>query len=103
LELWLDGVQHRRLAHIQEKLNKRLQTLYRFKNVYDLAHETLELCNLILKCKRGWIGQLNRTGSHIEGLAAFGPGLGLKIARSQIELVLRHDYLDDAIKQKNLL
>jgi len=100
LELWLDGVQHKRLAHIQEKLNKRLQTLYRFKNVFDLAHETLELCNLILKCKRGWIGQLNRTGSHIEGLAAFGPGLGLKIARSQIELVLRHDYLDDAIKQK---
>jgi signal transduction histidine kinase len=43
---------------------------------------------------------MNRSGSHIEGLAAFGPGVGLKLARSQLELILRHDYLDDAIRDK---
>lgn len=52
-------------------------------------------------CRRMWLGVINEQGSHIVGQAGVGPGLSNQIIGVQIELDLRHDFLDEALSNKH--
>ncbi|MCS6893237.1 MAG: ATP-binding protein [Deltaproteobacteria bacterium] len=86
-----------RLIKYQMSLNRQLSKLWSIKNIFDLGSSVLELVSKIMPSKRGWFGVLSTNRTHIEGVAGFGAGVGLKLSRSQVELVLRHDYLDEAV------
>lgn len=84
----------------QRTINKHLSKLWSLKNLYDLGQKALEVATTFLPSVRGWIGVVNSQKTHLEGIGGFGPGVGLRVSRSQVELVLRHDYLDEAIREK---
>lgn len=87
-----------KLINIQKNLNKSLSKLWSSRNRFDIGVIALDIFKRVIKAKRGWLGVINSQRTHVEGIAGFGPGIGLTIARSQVELLLRHDYFDEAIK-----
>ncbi|MCS6961552.1 MAG: ATP-binding protein, partial [Deltaproteobacteria bacterium] len=102
LEIAAQTYSQRRMVRSQFLLNKYLSKLWTLKSVYDVGQKALEIAGKIIPSLRGWIGVANTQRTHIEGIAGFGPGVGLRLARSQVELVLRHDYLDQAIHEKKI-
>lgn len=50
--------------------------------------------------KRAWFGIMNNQGTHLVGQAGMGPGVRQPIKDVQIELGLRHDFLDEALDTK---
>jgi PAS domain S-box-containing protein len=50
--------------------------------------------------KRAWFGIMNNQGTHIVGQAGMGPGIRQPLRDVQIELGLRHDFLDEALDTK---
>lgn len=64
----------------------------------EIAEHSFPIIQEEFPCKRIWIGITNEQRTHIAGQAATGPGMRAAIARAQIELELRHDYLDDALR-----
>jgi PAS domain S-box-containing protein len=84
-----------------------------FAALYRLSHELSRLSrgqeigeHLFLNiqqqfaCKRAWFGIMNNQGTHIVGQAGMGPGIRQPIKDVQIELGLRHDFLDEALDSK---
>lgn len=89
----------------ERRQSDALAFLYRLSHVvsqYQTSKEIAEAAFPILQeeiaCKRMWMGVLNEQGTHMVGQAGIGPGLRRNIINVQIELDLRHDALDDAIK-----
>lgn len=66
----------------------------------EVAEHAFPVIQEELSCKRIWLGVVNESRTHIAGQAGFGPGLRGAIVRSQIELDLRHDFLDEAIRTR---
>ena len=84
-----------------------LAFLYRLSHVVsqcltpqEIAESAFPIIQEETPCKRMWLGVLNDQGTVIAGQSAIGPGMRSSIAKVQIELELRHDYLDKAIKSK---
>ncbi len=66
----------------------------------DVSENALPILQAEFACKRMWIGVLNEQGTHIVGQGGFGPGVRGALINVQIELDLRHDFFDDAIRTK---
>ena len=66
----------------------------------DLARHAFPVIREELGCRRMWLGIVNEARTHIVGQAAYGPGIRRRLARVQIELNLRHDFLDEAVQQR---
>lgn len=64
----------------------------------EIAEHSFPIIQEEFPCKRIWIGTTNEQRTHIAGQAATGPGMRAAIARAQIELELRHDFLDEALR-----
>ena len=66
----------------------------------DVAHHAFPIMQRELACKRMWMGVLNEQGTHIVGQGGFGPGIRGPILNIQIELDLRHDFFDEALRSR---
>lgn len=64
----------------------------------DIATHSFPIIDEEIPCKRMWLGITNDQGTHIVGQAGFGPGVDDRIQNVQIELALRHDFLDQALE-----
>ncbi|NLF24900.1 MAG: GAF domain-containing protein [Deltaproteobacteria bacterium] len=53
-----------------------------------------------LACKRIWFATLNEQGTHLVGQGGIGPGMRRGISNLQIALEDRHDFLDEALREK---
>lgn len=87
---------------------KRVSVLYRLSSELSRVHSEVEVVESAFKliseeipAKRLWLGVMNDQKTHIVGIAGSGQGMKLAVSRSQVELSLRHDYLDEAIKEKS--
>ncbi|RMG40363.1 MAG: GAF domain-containing protein [Candidatus Dadabacteria bacterium] len=79
------------------RLSHELSTLFTPK---EIAEHAFPIIQEELACKRMWLGVVNESGSHIVGQGGVGPGIRKRIIDLQIELDLRHDYLDRALQTK---
>jgi PAS domain S-box-containing protein len=91
----------------ERKTSDALAFLYRLSHVLaqyltpkDIAENAFPIIQEEIPCKRMWFGVLNDQGTVIAGQSAIGPGMRSSIARIQIELDLRHDFLDEALKNR---
>ena len=95
-------------SYVTEKQHaSSLKTLYRLSHeltklfsVREIVEHALPIIQEELACKRMWMGIMNEQNSHLVGQAGYGPGIRKSITNLQIELSLRHDFLDEAIKTK---
>lgn len=81
-------------------LYKLTHTLGQHQTPREIAEHAFPILQEEIPCRRMWLGVLNEQGTHIVGQAGFGPGIRRQIVNIQIELDLQHDFLDDALKQK---
>lgn len=82
------------LYRLSHELSQYLTQAEVVQQAFKILHEELA-------CKRMWLGVLNEQKTHIVGQAGFGPGVRKPVIELQIELSLRHDYLDQAIRSKS--
>lgn len=66
----------------------------------EMGEHALPIIQRELPCRRMWLGVINEQGTHIVGQAGLGSGMRRHILNIQIELDLRHDFLDEAIKTR---
>ena len=69
-------------------------------NMKEAVQNALPVIQEELVCKRMWLGIINDQGTHIVGQAGSGPGIRKHIIDLQIELGVRHNFLDDALRTK---
>ena len=74
--------------------------LSKYTNPKEIAQHSFPLIQKHFACKRMWFGVLNEQATHIMGMAGFGPAVRRRIIDIQIELYLRHDFLDEALSNK---
>lgn len=72
--------------------------LAKYRTPREMAEHAFPILQQEFTLRRGWFGVTNEQGTHIVGKAGFGTGLRRKLQEVQIELNLRHDFLDEAIK-----
>ncbi|MEZ4755107.1 MAG: GAF domain-containing protein [Bdellovibrionota bacterium] len=80
-------------------------TLYRLshelaKAPEDIASHAFPIIQEEISCKRMWLGIINEQGTHLAGKGGFGPGIRKGVIDLQVELDLRHDFLDEALSTK---
>ncbi|MCB0330290.1 MAG: GAF domain-containing protein, partial [Bdellovibrionales bacterium] len=66
----------------------------------EIGEHVFSIIQQEFACKRLWFGILNNQATHIMGQAGFGPGIRQQVKEVQVELGLRHDFLDEAIRTK---
>ncbi|MCB0320031.1 MAG: GAF domain-containing protein, partial [Bdellovibrionales bacterium] len=66
----------------------------------EIGEHVFSLLQQDFACRRLWFGVVNNQGTHIVGQAGFGPGIRQQLREIQIELGLRHDFLDEAVRSK---
>jgi len=74
--------------------------LSRYTTVKEISDNALPILSDYLNASRMWIGVLNDAGTHIVGQSAYGSMMNASIAGLQIELSLKHQFLDEAIQKK---
>lgn len=91
----------------QRKQASSFAALYRLSHeltsrfsLSEIAERSFAILHEELACKRIWLGVINEQGTHLVGQGGFGPGIRKKICDLQVELSLRHDFLDQAISMK---
>ncbi len=84
-----------------------LAVLYRTSHALTKVHSPEEAAQCLfpliqneLACKRMWMGVLNNQGTHVVGCGGMGPGISEALSRIQIELNLRHDFIDEALRSR---
>ena len=89
----------------EKQQSKYMTLLYRISHelskyltAKEIAQHSIPLIQKQFACKRIWIGVINEQASHLVGMAGFGPGIRQRLIDMQIELYLRHDFLDEALK-----
>lgn len=75
--------------------------LSRYTSVKEISDHALPILSEYLNASRMWIGVLNDSGTHIVGQSALGPMMNSTIAGLQIELSLKHQFLDEAVQTKS--
>ena len=93
-------VRERRQASALSALYQLSHELSKQLTLREVAEQSFTVIRGELNCKRGWFGMLNEQGTHIVGLAGFGAGVTKAIIDKQLELKLRHDFIDVAIRTK---
>lgn len=95
------------LFESERQHNQSLSALYRisheltkYRTPKEIAEHAFPILRQEFTLKRGWLGVLNEQGTHLVGKAGFGHGLRRKLQEVQIELTLRHDFLDEALKNQ---
>lgn len=85
--------------------NQSLSALYRishelskYRTPREMADQAFPILQHEFTLKRAWFGVLNEQGTHLIGQAGFGVGLKRQLQEVQIELTLRHEFLDEALK-----
>ncbi len=89
----------------ERRHTESLSALYRlshelgkYRSVREIAENAFPILEQEFALRRGWLGIMNDQGTHIVGQAGFGPGVKKRLQQVQVELSLRHDFLDDAIR-----
>ncbi|MCI5065033.1 GAF domain-containing protein [bacterium] len=85
------------LVGVLYRLTHDISRLYRLP---EIGESLFSVLTKEFSCKRLWFGVLNNQGTHIAGQAALGPGIPKRITEVQVELGLRHDFLDEAVQTK---
>ncbi|MCO6430211.1 MAG: GAF domain-containing protein [Deltaproteobacteria bacterium] len=98
---------HAESYYVEKQQADSLAILYRishelskYVSAKEVAERAFPLIQRELACRRMWLGVLNEQGTHIVGQAGMGPGIRRRIVNVQIELYLRHDFLDEALRTK---
>ena len=99
------AVRQTELFDIERQQSQALGALYRishelakYRTPREIAEHAFPILQQEFTLRRGWFGVMNEQGTHIVGKAGFGTGIRRKLQEVQIELSLRHDFLDEAIK-----
>jgi len=99
------AVQQAEMFDIQGRHNASLSALYRlshelskYRSPREIAEHAFPVLQQEFALKRGWFGVMNEQGTHIVGKAGFGTGIRRQLQEVQIELSLRHDFLDKAVQ-----
>jgi PAS domain S-box-containing protein len=94
----------------ERRHSESLSALYRlshelgkYRSIREIAENAFPLLEQEFGLKRGWLGVMNEQGTHVMGQTGFGPGVKKKLQQVQIELALRHDFFDDAIRTQRPL
>ncbi len=72
--------------------------LSKYATPKEIAQHSIPLIQKQFACKRIWVGVMNEQSTHLVGMAGFGPGVRQRLIDMQIELYLRHDFLDEALR-----
>jgi PAS domain S-box-containing protein len=93
------------LLDTERQQSQTLGALYRishelakYRTPREIAEHAFPILQQEFTLRRGWFGVTNEQGTHIVGKAGFGTGIRRKLQEVQIELNLRHDFLDEALK-----
>lgn len=93
------------LLDAERQQSQTLGALYRishelakYRTPREMAEHAFPILQQEFTLRRGWFGVTNEQGTHLVGKAGFGTGIRRKLQEVQIELNLRHDFLDEAIK-----
>jgi len=89
-------------AHISV-LYRLSHELSKYLTPREIAEHSFPIIQEEIPFKRIWLGITNEQRTHIAGQAASGPGMRAAIARAQIELELRHDFLDEALRTQRTI
>lgn len=90
----------KRQANSLAALYRLSHELSQYLTVEEVSQHAFKILHEVLACKRMWLGVMNEQRTHIKGLAGFGPGIRKPLIDLQIELNLRHDFLDDALSRR---
>ncbi|MCB0353129.1 MAG: GAF domain-containing protein [Bdellovibrionales bacterium] len=93
-------VAEKRQADSLAVLYRLSHELSRLFHPREVAQQAFAIVQEELACKRMWLGLMNQQGTHLVGQAGFGPGVRKQLQEIQIELDLRHDFLDEALKTR---
>ncbi len=74
--------------------------LSRFLTPREIVEHAFPIIQSEFVFKRIWLGVLNEQGTHVVGQGGYGPGIRGRLVNIQIELDLRHDFFDEAIRTK---
>lgn len=101
------SIRQAEFAAFEKREASSLATLYRLshaltrlQSVEDITEVTFPIIMSEIACRRVWLGILNEQGTHIVGVGAYGPGLNDRLAHVQIELNLRHDFIDQVVQTR---
>ena len=84
------------LYRLSHELSKLLDAKEMTKKIFPILQEEI-------LCRRLWLGVINEEGTHLVGSGAYGPKVHGHLANIQIELNLRHDFLDEALQTKKAI
>jgi len=99
------GVRQADRYESEKRHSQSLRALYRishelakYRTPREIAEHAFPVLQQEFGLKRMWFGVLNDQGTHLVGKAGFGPGVRRQLQEVQIEINLRHDFLDEAIR-----
>ncbi len=99
------AVRQAEMYEAERRHSESLGALYRishelskYRSPREIAEHAFPVLQQEFALKRGWFGVVNEQGTHIAGKSGFGPGIRRQLQELQIELGLRHDFLDDAVR-----
>ncbi|MCB0311273.1 MAG: GAF domain-containing protein, partial [Bdellovibrionales bacterium] len=90
----------KRQASSLAALYKLTHELSRFLTPREIVEHAFPIIKEEFSCKRIWLGVLNEQGTHLVGQGGSGPGVRGRLLNIQIELNLRHDAIDQAIRTR---
>lgn len=90
----------KRQANSLAALYRLSHELSQYLTVEEVSQHAFKILHEVLACKRMWLGVMNEQRTHIKGHAGFGPGVRKPLIDVQIELNLRHDFLDEALSRR---
>ena len=92
----------------ERRQNESLATLYKlshelskYRTPREIAERAFPILQQEFGLKRMWFGIMNEQGTHIVGKAGWGQGVRRQLQEVQIELSLRHDYFDEAVRTQH--
>ena len=74
--------------------------LARLLSPREIGEHAFPIIQEELACKRLWFSVLNEQGTHLVGQGGAGPGMRGPLLSLQIALEQRHDFLDEALREK---
>lgn len=99
------AVRQAEMFEAEKRHSKAVEALYRIsrelskhRTPKEIANHAFPILQEEFGLRRMWFGVLNEQGTHIVGKAGVGPGMRRQLQEVQIELNLRHDFLDEAIR-----
>jgi signal transduction histidine kinase len=90
--------EEKRRVRSAEALYRMSRELSKYRTPREIAEHAFPILQEEFSLKRIWFGVLNEQSTHIAGKAGVGPGMRRQVQEIQIELSLRHDFLDEAIR-----